>query len=442
MKKHFEALMGNGIYALAGLFSFILLSRNCPKDIFGEWILFVSLSTFFDLVRFGLTRNAVVRLVAGASNEQYSHKINASGLMVGVYIVGIIVVLFYLLAMVLRGHVGAIYVDFLIWYPLVALSNLLWNNAMSWLQAKSRFKDIIVLRGVNMGSFLIGVGILIYLHELTFLSLVTVYLASNFLSSIFSFIRGWDSFLFLNRIEKGHMKEILSFGKYSVGAMLGSSLLKSADSFIISLSPILGTTGVAIYAIPFKIVEMIELPIRSISMVGYNHFSEAVISGSKERLHGLTARYILIMLGITLPILMFVGLFPDFVLQLLGGKGYVPNFGEMRIMLYLLLVYGFMLTFDRITGVTLEALGKPKMNMYKVLAMLFFNIIGDIVAVFVFKSLIGVVFATVIFVTIGVIFGYFLLPAVVRPTTHEFANQFTTLKSQLWKILLSYRKRV
>jgi Na+-driven multidrug efflux pump len=37
------------------------------------------------------------------------------------------------------------------------------------------------------------------------------------------------------------------------------------------------------------------------------------------------------------------------------------------------------------------------------------NIIGDLIAVFVFKSLLGVALATVIFTVIGVIVGYYYL---------------------------------
>lgn len=438
MRNHIEALASNAIFAIAGLASFMLLSRNCPPSLFGEWVLFLSLSTFVDLVRFGLTRNAVIRLIASAKEEREGHLVNASGLRAGIAILAIITLLFYLTAFIGKSFIGEIYIRFLVWYPAVGLSNILWNNALSWLQARSKFRSVIWLRGTNIGLFIVGIALLIYTKRLSFDYILAVYLLSNIISSVYGLVRGWDSARYIGHSDRREIREILSFGKYSVGATLGSSLLKSADSFIISLSPILGVTGVAIYAIPFKLVEMLELPIRSISMVGYNHFSATVLNHREGELRQLTARYILLMALTTLPVIIVVSLFPDMILRILGGNGYADHMEQMRIMLYILILYGIFLIPDRITGITLEALGQPKMNMYKVLLMAFFNILGDLIAVFVFHSLIGVVIATVIFVIIGVSVGYLLIPQQLRPQVTDLSIQSRLLGTQLWTILSQY----
>lgn len=431
MKKQIEALVSNALFAAMGLLSFMLLSRNCPHSLFGEWVLFVSFATFFDLVRFGFTRNAVVRLIAAATDTESSHRVNGAGLRAGFAILILISAIFYPVAWLLVGHVESVYTDFLIWYPLLGVTNLLWNSAMSWLQAKSRFSAITLLRSINMGGFIIGTLLLIHFEALSFANILIVFILSNLASSLYGLLRGWDSLRYAFAPAGELIREILSFGKYSVGATLGSSLLKSADSFIISLSPVLGVSGVAIYAIPFKIVEMLELPIRSIATVGYNHLSATVLQGGAAQFKGLITRYIIIMTAVTLPVIAAIALMPDLVLGILGGKGYAPQMDQMRIMLYLLLLYGIMLIPDRITGVTLEALGRPRMNMYKVLLMAFFNIVGDLVAVFVFQSLVGVVMATVLFVVIGVSAGYMLIPRYSRPDMAEFIVQFNLLRK--WK---------
>ena len=51
----------------------------------------------------------------------------------------------------------------------------------------------------------------------------------------------------------------MKFGKYSTASLIGSNLLRSSDTFILSLSPIFGATGIAIYSIPMKFVELIEI---------------------------------------------------------------------------------------------------------------------------------------------------------------------------------------
>ena len=65
-EKNLSSLMANGSVAFLGLLSFMLLTRQLYKELFGEWVLFITLATFVDLLRFGLTRTASVRQLSGA----------------------------------------------------------------------------------------------------------------------------------------------------------------------------------------------------------------------------------------------------------------------------------------------------------------------------------------------------------------------------------------
>lgn len=421
--KHLEALLGNAIFSALGLVSFVILSRNIPSEIFGQWVLFLSVATFLDMFRFGLTRGAVVRLIAGVDSHGDAHRINASGLWAGVILTLGVTVMFWSLWVMGRNVFSAVYLDILLWYPLVALANLGWNNALTWLQARMQYRHIIVLRAVNMLLFIALTIVILYTDQVSFVSIMIAYITSNVLSSLLSLVMGWDSMKYVRNYDRKMLKEIIQFGKYSSLNNIGSSLLKSADSFIIGLSPVLGTAGIAVYAIPFKVIEMLELPIRSISMVGYSKFSKVVVSGNASQMRGLLARYALMMASLTVPVIVMLGVFPNLVLDVLGGQRYAGHWGEMREMLYMLLLYGVMLVPDRLTGIALEALGKPQLNTIKVLVMAGLNISGDLIAVLYFKSLVGVVFATVVFVTIGVSLGYLMVPPALRPTFEDVIKQ-------------------
>ena len=69
-EKNLSSLMANVSVAFLGLLSFMLLTRQLPKELFGEWVLFITLATFVDLLRFGLTRTSSVRLLSGADDEK------------------------------------------------------------------------------------------------------------------------------------------------------------------------------------------------------------------------------------------------------------------------------------------------------------------------------------------------------------------------------------
>jgi len=61
------------------------------------------------------------------------------------------------------------------------------------------------------------------------------------------------------------------------------------------------------------------------------------------------------------------------------------------------------------TGVGLDSINRPKKNFYKIIFMVSANIIGDLIAVFIFKSLMAVAVVTVLFTLLGLIVGYWYL---------------------------------
>ena len=68
-------------------------------------------------------------------------------------------------------------------------------------------------------------------------------------------------------------------------------------------------------------------------------------------------------------------------------------------------LYTLFLPYDRFTGVLLDSINKPKLNLYKVIVMAVANVIGDVVGVFIFNSLEVVAIVTVVFTIIGSLMG-------------------------------------
>ncbi len=431
MNKQLESLLSNGVLAVGGLASFVILSHYAPVELFGEWFLFLTLCVFVDLLRFGLTRSAVVRMIArDCDNPSGVCRMGASSLLSNIVVVAGVSVAMWLGAYFLGDYIQSkqrVYYLFLLYYPVVAWMNLGWNNALSVLQGQGQFFKIMMLRGLNMVVFVAGVIWLVNSIEVSFLRILGVYLLSNAVSSLLSFIKGWDSSRSLRRASKADMKEIFSFGRFALWSTVSSSLLRSADSFIVGLSPVLGVTGVAILAVPFKSVEAIELPVRSVAQVAYNRLSRAWHKGDIADFRGLLSRYMLLSGAMVVPISLMLVLMPELILEFFGGSQYEPYFGVMRVMLYLLAAYGLALVVDRLTGVALEAIGRPKMNLVKVGSMALLNIVGNLVAVFVLNSLLGVVVVTVSFVLLGVAMGWWLLPKDLRPRGSDFLRQWRFL---------------
>ena len=61
------------------------------------------------------------------------------------------------------------------------------------------------------------------------------------------------------------------------------------------------------------------------------------------------------------------------------------------------------------TGIVLDSINKPEKNFYKVMIMAGANVIGDLIAVYVFKSLKAVAVVSIAFTILGILFGGYYL---------------------------------
>ena len=90
------------------------------------------------------------------------------------------------------------------------------------------------------------------------------------------------------------------------------------------------------------------------------------------------------------------------------GNDPVTGFNAARISRVFTL-YGIFLPIDRMTGIGLDSINKPNINFIKVLIMAIANVLGDLIAVFLFKSLTLVAVGSVFFIVIGFWVGYYYL---------------------------------
>lgn len=376
--NNFLSLANNGLVAVLGFFSFILLVRILPTNDFGEWVLFITTLNFIDMLRFGITRTAIVRFLSGADTEEgkqligSNYTINLSSTVVLIFIV--MLVNYYAHETVADSGFSL----FFTWFPVVALINLPFNNALSVLQARMRFDLILLLRLINVGSFMVYLVLNYFFFHSGLLEITWYYILTNLATSIIASLFNWDGILYLFKTKTRTNKIILDFGKYTSGTLIGSNLLKSADTFIIGLSPFLGTTGVALYSIPMKLTEIIEIPIRSYAMTAFPNMSKASIDGNKELVKHYFYRNSGGMFLMMVPVMLFSFVFAKEFVTILGGPEYTHTAGIFQIFC----IYGLLLPIDRFIGIALDSVNRPKQNFIKVIYMTLANIVGDTIVVF------------------------------------------------------------
>ena len=118
---------------------------------------------------------------------------------------------------------------------------------------------------------------------------------------------------------------------------------------------------------------------------------------------------------------LFTFLFADFFVLLLAGKTYVNT--EAVTIVRIFSLYGLLLPADRMTGIGLDSINKPQVNALKVFYMVAANIIGDVVGIFVFKSLLLVAVGSIIFTIIGIYTGMYFIN---KELSLQFREIFTS----------------
>jgi O-antigen/teichoic acid export membrane protein len=293
------------------------------------------------------------------------------------------------------------------------------------MQADQQFGRILLVKTMNAGGFFFVLLLNYLFFNMTLTQLVWAQLGINLVTSATCFLFGWDGLRHIRKATRQTSKVLLDFGKYTIFTLIGTNLLRSADTLIISLSP-LGTSAVALYSIPMKLTELQQIPLRSFVATAFPKMSKASIQGRVEEVKELFYTYSGAMTYLLFGISMVTFVFADLFVLILGGRQYLgtdPLTGANTAdIVRIFSVYGLLLPIDRMAGAGLDSINKPDRNFQKVMYMVFANVTGDLIAVFIFKSLAMVAFASILFTALGIWVGYYFLN---RQMHLEFGKIFT-----------------
>ena len=405
-------LIGNVSASIFGLLSIMLLARSLSKSSFGEWALFISAAGIIDLMRTGLVRQGMVRAINTADSEQDKNTIIASS---GILSIGITL----LSALVVAG-LGML-VDWSPWsmslffdyYPILAVASLLWNFDTWVSHANGAYRRMNLCRlGVNglfVSFLLIGLLITFSLEQY-----MMGYIGSQVFVSLVATKSLWRYKKHMIRLEQ--VRSLLHFGKHSLATLAGSNLLKSADNLIIGA--MLGTEAVAVFAIPMKVLDVMEIPLRGFVMTAYRNLTIKFKNNDLNGYKNLLKKNISILTLLCLPLAIVMLLFPELIISIMGGN----NFQDSNQILQFLSIPLILLPLDKFLGASFDSIGKPGLNASKVWIMVVVNIIGDIVVIYHFSSIIGVAIVTTINIVLGIGFAWVQHPII--PSPKQFFDSF------------------
>ncbi len=398
-KDNSVVLIGNLSASAFGVVTFMLLARTLDKSDFGEWALFISAAGLLDLMKTGLIRQALVRAISIESDPTKQKAIMASATAITIFAsLGLAVVVG--IANIFVGDIAL--KSFFVYFPIYTLVSAS-NNLDTWQShAFGLFKR---MNSVRLWTNIFFLGMVA--SGLIFQFSLDEYFIGYIISQLL--VSGYSFFTTLRKIElrkatREGINELLKFGKHSIATLTGSNLLKSADSLLIGW--FLGTEAVAIYAIPLKVLDLIEIPLRGFVMTAFRKLAKMHSDGLVEDFLKLLFNNLKFLSAAILPAALIMLIFPGFFVKILGGAGFEDSY----LLLQIFLIPLIMLPLDKFIGISLDAVNLPKINAIKVWIMALVNIIGDIAAIYYIGTLWSVAAVTIITSTAGILFGVFSHP--------------------------------
>jgi O-antigen/teichoic acid export membrane protein len=404
INKHTLSLASNAVMPIMGMVSVSLLAHNLSEGDFGNWILFLITFTIANFFRAGFLQTSVVKFYAGAERPRQLNVVGSTWVVgfVLTSMLGFISLMVYLFFSK-NGESAGIIAK---WFGIIFFCTLPSAIALWILQAEERFDKVFILQLMGQGGFFIALIILIFLHKATFQVVIYGYCWSAMLTSILSIITGWCKIWAIPHKTAACIMQLVNFGKYSVGTSLSSYLLRGSDTFIIKIM-FVNPAIVGVYYLPQRLMEVIEIPLRSFIATALPAMSAALQRNDEEYMTFIMKKYAGILTVLLIPVSIIAFLSADFVIGIIGGQKFVHS--DAANVFRIFMSFAVLLPVDRFFGITLDILNKPHYNLIKVTLMLVVNVIGDFVGIYLTHNLYGVAASSIFTFLAGIIYGYWVL---------------------------------
>lgn len=402
--KHFLSLVGNGTMSLLSMATVAILCRVVSIEVFGVWVFLQSIIVLIDTFRSGFITTAFIKFYSGVADEK-ARDIEGSAWFLALVITAALTVVNLPALLVLPWVANQGLRMIIEWFSVCFWSMLPFFMATCVLQAAQRFDRLLLIRFINQVSFITGISCFALFSYITLTKIVLCYAGSFVLSGGFALLRGWINIGYVNFRTKQTVQELYHFGKYTVGTTISSNLFRTSDTLLINF--LLGPAALAIYNIGQRLMELVEIPLRSFAATGMPELAAAFNQDRRKEVIQIMKRYAGMLTVVLLPACLLAVLLANVAIAVIGGGKYVGT--EAANVFRLFMTFALLYPADRFFALTLDVVHLPKINFYKVIVMLVANVLFDLLGIWLFKNVYGVAIATVVPILIGVVAGYWAL---------------------------------
>lgn len=400
--KQFLSLLGNLVSAFFNLLSFAILVRILTLNDFGQWVIFTATYNILDQIRTGLLQSGVIKFYSGADLETTRRVAGAA------WHVSLLITIGYVILSIIGYFTIAPFLDapwllFTPWLGILTFLSLPMNFASWVLQAENRFNEIVYIRLSQNGSFMVLLAILWFLNQVSLPNVLYAYAGSMAISGIYCLLKRWTGIRNIVFRTKEQALELYRFGRLIIGSMVSSSLINYTNNLVIL--KMLGAANVALFSIPQKFIEVIEIILRSFVATAQPTLSAAANRGDKQAVAIAFCRYTGTVTLLIIPFIVGMLIFTEPLILILAKGNYLGATAVVRISLITAILWPL----DRFNGVTLDMMGLAHVNFYKNILKLILNAIFAVVLVLIFPDIISVALAMLLHIIFAIAYGYYVM---------------------------------
>jgi O-antigen/teichoic acid export membrane protein len=353
----------NGLQKLSipifGLASTMILAKGVlTVEEMGIWSLFLVVTSFVELIRQALVKTSMIKYVNHAGPEDQKF-IFSSALFLNIIVTLSIIVVLFFTAVPIAKLQGAPELESMIYIFSGGMILLIPFSHFEWIMySKSFFKGLFWTYFFRQGiSLVLMILFLIFNDKITLNHLVIFYCVGIAVGIGVSYIFVANQLEKVFKLSGVWTKKLFHFGKFVFGS--GLSTLVFANAAQVMIAPMLGTTIFnALQGVSARVVNLADMPSQVLSDLLFPESAKKENAENKSLIKHFYEKTVGATLCFTIPMIVFIILFPKFIILLISG----PEYLDAIPFLQLLSVTGIFLAFLKQYGVIIDSTGKPEVN--------------------------------------------------------------------------------
>jgi len=428
-KSGIFAFLSNSVTLMFAFFTFLVLVRVLPKNQFGIWVLYLTVVTFAEMIRNGMTNNALVKFLSGQKGDEYKRIATAS-----LFIFITTGVLGYLIIVALSGTLSSMWSaptlkPLLYLYGIYIVTYMPMQFMQFMAQANMDFKMRFFSNlTYNATYFLLVVVLYLVQKTINIFYLPLLQFTAAFFALVIGFGLSRRYLHFCPQIDWSWVAKLFHFGKYVVGTNISSMLFNRMD--LMMLGYFLNPSAVALYNVPTRIGNYVEVPMNTMSSVVLPQASLRLKERGLDHLRYLYEKSVGSLMAIIIPLAILLAVFAKPIILIIAGKEYLDAVPILR----LFAIASVIKPWGRQGGTILSAMGYPNWNMYSILISLVINFFLNWYFI-VHYGIIGAIIATILAIFIGTLIQQLVLRHFLKTKAHHpFVYLWVTYRDG-WKLV-------